>query len=848
MTNDQQIQSLDAGFTFRIYKPKADEVSNTDWNSVAGVINAILAYAIVFVFRREDSGEDTFLGTATTTLIPYPDPEDPGGWKIVAWATPNLYWREGSHRIFARVVVEGINHDTPHQTFTISQPLALPVISKPETGQTIHTRPVRVSGRLPDNSTFIGVTVKVFLDQGENPVGEVQLSSRSWSTSIDFSPGAHSIVAQSFKGTASTGRTEARLFYVAPPALENVKVDSDVGSSIRFSGNGLEGAMVKLTVVSGPDVETLPEVQVKNGNWEITAKDWPFASYTLKAIQKVSNSAGGWIESLPFEFTVERGLPDPTDVKHTLDYQPTFSGKGFIGATVRLYNPGGASKAAPDAVVGNNGEWSSQASEVWGATLNREVHIKQYLGGQESPNWLIFKVSIPPQKPSIAPVSEIGLSPEIKGGCDAGATAVRIKFSNGPASYSATVTGTTWRFQPAQLFDEGVVYTVEAFQTVAGQESEPASRTFSVYAERLKPTITDPEEGEECDSDLTVAGDDGMKDASMQLWDARDEKPLGDPVVLNESGDWSIHLRNLKIDDWFITARQTLRGRPSEHSDIREFKVVVMPPEFLVPQPGSNLPRTSIVSGKGRPDGRVTVWCKGIAEPLLRDVLIGPSGVWEGSVTQEVGEYVFWATQTFEGKTSKPSLEVPCRFVPHAVLAESPTPEERLGKIVTVSGFGFPGDRITLKRGSAALGEASVLPDRTWSITATLAPPDGAITLSLVASSGDFHSAPSEWVSQLGLYMPEFTKPVAGQWGSPAMTFAGLGKPGSGTLMTWYNPDVVLAAPVAVTQTGWTTGSTQPLTSGGHWCRFWQSFSTGTPISDCSESRRFDVRIDSSDK
>ncbi|MGY2438677.1 hypothetical protein [Pseudomonas sp. SDO52101_S400] len=842
MTNDQQLPSgLDADFTFRIYQPKPDEVSNSDWNNVAGVINAILALAIVFIYRREDSGEDTFLGTATTTLIPFPDPEDPAGWKVVAWATPPLFLSERSHRIFARVVVDGINHDTLHQTLTISQPLARPDILTPDVRQTIHTRPVRVSGRVPDNSTFVGVTVKLFLDLGQDPIGEVLLSSRSWSTFIDCSPGAHSITAQSFKGMASTGRTEARLFYVAPLALESVNVDFDAGGSIRFSGNGFEGAMVKLTVVSGPDVDALPEVQVESGSWAITAKDWPLGSYTLNAIQRVSNSNGGWIDSLALEVTVERGVPDPTDVKHTLDYQPTFFGGGLIDASVRLYNPDGVTKAAPDARVGSNGQWSSRAFDVWGATRNREVHIKQYLDDQESPNWIKLNVNIPPQQPSIDPVGEIGLLPKIEGGCDPGATAVLIKFSNAPTSFNATVTGTSWHFQSTEAFVEGVVYTVEAVQTVVGLESEPASRPFSVYVERPKPTIADPEDGEECDSDLTVTGDKGMKDASMQLWDARDKKPLGDPVVLSANNAWSISLRNLKVDDWFITAQQTLNGRPSEHSDIRQFKVVVLPPKFLKPLPGEKLSRTSTLSGNGRSGGRVTVWRKGIEEPVLTDVSI-INGIWEGEVESEVGEAVFWAIQTVAGISSKPSPEVTCSFVPPKPVIESPTDEEPLGATGTFSGFGDSGDKVTLWRGEDELGHATVDSDRTWSIRTTLTPPEGEITLKFVASSGVFHSDPTEWTGRLGLFQPRFIKPVEGQWDSPVIVFEGVGNPGSGTLVSAFNPDEVIAENIPITEAGWRITSATPLRAGEQWFRFRQTFNSGTSISDWSQSGRCDVK------
>jgi hypothetical protein len=231
----------------------------------------------------------------------------------------------------------------------------------------------------------------------------------------------------------------------------------------------------------------------------------------------------------------------------------------------------------------------------------------------------------------------------------------------------------------------------------------------------------------------------------------------------------------------------------------------------------------------------------------LRDVQIGVDGVWDAGVSLEVGDEILWATQTFESRTSKPSLDLPCRVVPVAVTPESPTPEEFLGATVTVSGFGVSGDRITLKRGESVLGTASVLDDASWSIPATLEPPDGAVTLSVVASNGRYHSAPSEWECQLRLFLPQFIYPGPGRWVSPVEAFTGSGIPGIGTLMSWYSPDVVLAGPITVTDAGWTATPTMPLHSGAQWCRFRQISSTGTPISDDAESGRFDVRVESPD-
>lgn len=333
----------------------------------------------------------------------------------------------------------------------------------------------------------------------------------------------------------------------------------------------------------------------------------------------------------------------------------------------------------------------------------------------------------------------------------------------------------------------------------------------------------------------------------MRLWDLQDGKPLGDPVVLGQDGPWSVRLTGLAIKTWFITAQQTLNDRASPDSEVRQFDVVVMPPEFVRPLPGGDLTRTAVLSGTGRRDGLVTVWRRGLDEPLLRDVQIGVDGTWEASVVLEVGDEILWATQTFEGKTSKPSRDVPCRVVPVAVTPESPTPEEFLGATVTVSGFGVPGDLITLKRGECVLGTAPVLDDASWSIPATLELPDGAVTLSVMASKGEYHSIPSEWECQVRLFLPQFISPGPGLWVSPLVAVTGLGKPGIGTLLSWYSADVVLAGPITVTDAGWTASPTEPLHSGAQWCRFRQISDTGAPMSDDAESGRFDVRVESPD-
>ncbi|WP_448695629.1 hypothetical protein [Pseudomonas moraviensis] len=688
-----------------------------------------------------------------------------------------------------------------------------------------------------------GSTVQVFLDLSESKVGEAFVTGDAWTVPVSVRPGPVSLVAIQISDPPS-GRGHPRAFKIRPAKPEQPVIDFSDDAIVRFSGKGHYDphfpTRIQLTVKTGQgNAPAIATVQ-NDGTWATSATGWELGSRTLEAIQQIADKAGGWIDSLPFEFEVEKKLPPVSNVRHTDDYQPTFSGEGVDRATVSLFV--GAEIATP--VVVRNRQWSTQALESWGPTNKRKISIRQELDGSEG--WLEYEVSILPREPGIDVPPEDGLNPVFSGTCWPGAV-VNISFSDSNHSFTATVLGETWTFCRPTPFTDGLPCTIEATQTVVGLTSEPGSLTFKVYRERLKPAIRTPLPEQETDSDLTVTGDFGMSGASMRLWNLQDGKPLGDPVVLGQDGPWSVRLTGLAIKTWFITAQQTLNDRASPDSEVRQFDVVVMPPEFVRPLPGGDLTRTAVLSGTGRRDGLVTVWRRGLDEPLLRDVQIGVDGTWEASVVLEVGDEILWATQTFEGKTSKPSLDVPCRVVPVAVMPESPTPEEFLGATVTVSGFGVPGDLITLKRGECVLGTAPVLDDASWSIPATLELPDGAVTLSVMASKGEYHSIPSEWECQARLFLPQFIYPGPGLWVPPLVAVTGLGKPGIGTLLSWYSADVVLAGPITVTDAGWTASPTEPLHSGAQWCRFRQISDTGAPMSDDAESARFDVRVDSPD-
>lgn len=714
----------------------------------------------------------------------------------------------------------------------------IPVITGPAAGS-IQDTTFTVTG----NQGVVGAKVQVHKDLIGGVVGESgALTGSNWSIPVTVPVGPASLVAVQIKDGRKSALSTERLFIVRPPALTAVNVSPSTETLVKFSGTGHTDATVVITKVSGLEASMPPPVQVTNGSWETTATNWPFDNYILQAIQKVPDNANGWIESLPYTFSVDRTFPDPTDVTHTADYQPTFLGKGYTGATVKLFNAGGGSTVAPDARV-SNGQWSSRASAEWGPTLNREVHIKQYLDGQASPNWVILKVTIAPLAPTINAIPPGEDSPLIEGRCWPGAV-VKLKYSDSGTEHQPVVTNGRWSHRREGAFAPGG-HIVTVTQTAAQQTSPPASQPFTVFKPIPKPTI-DPV-GEETGRDLIVTGGNGMKDATLQLRDAQHEWPLGQPKLLTRDGPWSIELKGLEFRRYFIDAQQSFENRKSQHSEVVSFNVVLLSPVFEVPQPGGNLPRTSELSGTGMPGGRVEVWLQDGKEPLLKNIAVGPDGRWKAEVTLPIGVTTIRARQFFEDQTSRDSPLLTYNVVPAAPFIETPATDEHIGRVVVVSGFGVPGDTVTVKLGDAVLrvlGQSPVLEDRTWSLTLAFDQPGGNLGLVAVASCEGFESAASSPRSVvLGTYLPSIDVPAAGRWVSNPVGFEGQGRRGTGQLVSWFNPEQEWVPNIPVTATGWQGQSAQLLPPGGNWCRFKQTIDDGedaSTVSDWVESARFE--------
>ncbi|RON09596.1 hypothetical protein BK659_11555 [Pseudomonas brassicacearum] len=670
----------------------------------------------------------------------------------------------------------------------------------------------------------------------------------SWDVSVTVPPGPISLVAEQFIGSADHSKPSvARLFKIRPAKLV-VTVTPQPNERMKFSGAGFTGATVEISKVSGPGGQTLPPFTVSGGQWETTVSNWPPGMYTMSALQKVSGNGDDgddWIPSESSSFSFSWAPPSPTEVTYTKEYTPTFSGKGYTGATVSLRNSQGSSIAPEVNVV--NGTWSSKASQLWGPENKRLVRVQQRLSGQPPSLPVEIEVTIPPLAPAFT-VTENGMSPTITGTCWPGAIVI-IKFSGSAIEHKPSGASGNWTFRRDTPFVADVPHTVTVTQTFATLTSLPTSQTFTLLTPLLKPVITEPQKDQEVGRELIVRGTAGVKGATMKLRDAQYDRPLGEPKPLTSDGAWSIELEGLAFRKYTIDAIQSIGSRELR-SDYCFFEVVVLPPTITVPASGGNLPRTSTISGTGLPGARVEVWLQGREQPLLSNVLVGENGGWKGEVTLPIGAKTIWARQTFGNEqSSKDSPRLTYNVVPAAPFIETPADNERVGRQVVVSGFGYSGDSVAVAFANApltVLGQGPVLNDRTWSVRVTLDRPGGAHHLIAVQSRDGFTSvASSERPVLLGSYLPTIDKPEQGRWVTDPVGFAGQGQVGVGGVAAWFNPEQGLVNFIPIAGMDWQATAKGELRTGGNWVRFAQIVVDGEgnyrEFSDWADSERFEV-------
>lgn len=783
-------------------------------------------------------------GTAVT-VVDYSDNSDVWSETLIvpdaaiAWELPSLkkLLRSGNYAVVAKL-------NYPLAADLYSPPVSFDFLGLPETLNPDPSTAWNQSFTVEGSNGLVGARIEIYLDLTNTLVGSGSVSSAngSWSAAVAELPaGPVSLVAEQIFQNVRSGIGQARGFKIRPPQLRNIATNIGLDGLITFNGDGYTGATVEIVRVSGPDAPPISPVPVVNGKWGATAADWPFGEYGLRHQQKVPDGANGWIESLPSSTSYfTKYMRDITDPSYTKVYRPVFSGKGYNGATVSFYHPGGDLKAAPDAVV-SGGTWSSTANEDWGPVKDREVHIQQCLEEHCSLNRVVLKVSIAPLPPTVDEPPLEGLRPMIRGNCLEGAT-VSITFRGDNNVYSGNVEKDKWTFQRTQPFPADVPQTIFVTQTAADQTSEAQSREFTLYPAMFTPVIMYPVESGDVVPDAMIRGIKGVSGATMKLHESQFQEEIAEALLV-EDGDWAIQLTGLKFGAFTIFAKQERDGRPSERSDHRTFNVVVPPPQISTPQEGDKMTRTATLRGVGFPSAQVEIWFKGAEAPWLSDITVPVSGDWQQEVELPVGNYIIRARQLFteNNKTHESAFTEDLTYdvVPAAPFVETPVEDERVGRQMVVSGFGVPGDTVTVMQGGAT-ASAVVLEDRTWSINVE-AHTEGDMDLKVTSMLEGFESDAAVRKVVAGLYLPIIAEPAAGRRVHDPVAFSGVGEEGVGRVVSWFDPEQKCTPPLTVAANQWRGKSDVSLPPGGTWCRFRQTLTSQAGVSDWAESPRFEV-------
>jgi hypothetical protein len=695
---------------------------------------------------------------------------------------------------------------------------------------------------------FTGATVEITIVKGPTgatPPPTVIVQGGRWTTTSQNWPiGDYDLkVVQKVSDNAGGWIPSVEYLFKASSTLPP---PTDVTHTITnytptFTGKGVTGASVEITDKADGSAVAPPATVTAQGWSSRASQAWaPGSTRTVQVRQKLGDAVSQAVERI---INIDR-FPAPTDLAYTVvDYTPILTGKGVSGATVHVTDKATGASLAPPAAVTAQG-WRIQASSRWEPNTSKVVLVVQKDGALAS-DPVEMTISVPLLAPLITAVEDDGLSPKISGTCWPGAT-LSLKYSDSTNEHRPNGSSGTWAFKRDIGFAPDKEHTVTVIQTVAGRASPAATQTFWVSPE--KPVITEPTEDADAHYDLIVRGTNGFSGATLQLRDAQYGRALGEPKRLTAHGPWFIELKKLDFRKYQIDAAQTIAGRESLRSDVRSCFVVLLPPVIEVPAPNQSLARTSMLSGTGEPFGQVTIWRDSPSEILLDKVPVGAEGKWQAEVTLPIGNYTVKARQIFQTHESKDSPVRTYQVVPAAPHIESPGRGVHIGDSAVVSGFGHPGDMVTvtLKSDKATLlGHSPVLENRTWSLTLEPDQAAGVFDLVAVSSRDGFVSAASAPHPVVrGIYLPVIDEPVPGRWVENPLRFVGKGRTGVGRVVTWFDPEQALSADLAVTAQGWRGEATQTLSPGGHWCRFQQTITDGadnSTLSDWVESERFDV-------
>jgi hypothetical protein len=676
------------------------------------------------------------------------------------------------------------------------------------------------------HSDISGNSVDVFLDPSSVQIGSGRVQSGRWFADLKLEPGRRTITAAQLYTSITSERAAPRVFKVRPPTPE--LKSRQVEGRTELHGTGYTGA--KVDVHAPNDGTPFLWAEVISGLWSVAIPDTILpGNKKYLCRQSVSDGQGGSIFSTGWTDEITVNVPTPKPMVRTptvSGQQVTFSGTGnrWDNATVQvvIFRNGIVLDAVPKANVLPTLQWTTSA--VLPPGIYDNLTTTQWVNGQHSAAIAVASVVIVPLAPGVNPIEDNSFSPRFSGTCWQGAT-ISLLFSDSdqPGTHMDTDKDGKWTFTRGAPFVPGD-HTVRINQTFGGQTS--ASTTpiaFNIPTPEV--AIKYPLPGNEASLQPSVIVTNAYIGSVIRVYDAQIAgKVLGQHTV-TQAGECSILLTEefASESEQIIRVDQDYNGQKSKPSADVKFTVRLSKPLIGVPQATKSIERFADYSGIGWPNSKVFLTRVGFPD-WVREVEVDVLGEWKLRVqVDEVGPQTLAINQRY-GTFTRAGDDQDFNVIPNAPVFETPAENERLTSQRMFTGFGYPGDTVSVFRHAFPgydYGTVKVSEKGTWSIRSQYNIPIGQnLKVTLKQERDEYRSG---WTPPRIVHLPSpeswIYEPAPGDWVGIYPWVCGRDTPGAQmTVASVFDSQQALAPITTADEYGrWRVQLDKPLPVGPNW-------------------------------